>query len=115
VLPLDWHDNGDNMTNIMNRLAPRLNGADPAGDPEAFAAATYLNDHRSGTDTFLRLRNESLRPLFPNGSTPLGYSLASIRTWFRAARTGSAGRVGWDDIAPPSTRRTGSAARSTCW
>ena len=100
VLPLDWHANGDNKTNILNRLAPRLLGGDPTTDPEAFAAATYLADHRAGADTYLRLENENLRPLFPTGSTPLGYSLSSIRTWFRGCENGSCPNdVGWDDIA----------------
>jgi len=98
VLPLAW--NTDNKLAIMNRLAPRLNGGNPASDPEAFAVATYLNDHPSSGEDFLRLRSEFQRPLLPNGSTPLGWSLKSLREWFRGCENGSCpSSTGWDDIA----------------
>jgi len=104
----------DNKAEIYKRLAPRLPpGTDPAGDPEAFADATYLNDHRAGSDAFLRLKNESQRPFLPNGSTPLGYSLKSIREWFRGCENGVCpSSTGWDDIAAANDPNW-SAGRST--
>jgi hypothetical protein len=98
VLPLVW--SADNKAAVLNRLAPRLNGGDPTTDPEAFAVATYLNDHPLAGQDYLRLRNEALRPLLPNGSTPLGWALKSIREWFRGCENGSCpSATGWDDIA----------------
>jgi len=98
VLPLNWLS--DQRLEVLNRLAPRLNGGPISTDPEAFAMATYLNDHRNAGENYLRLQNEALRPIFPNGSTPLGYSLGSIRSWFRGCLNGSCpGDTGWDDIA----------------
>ncbi len=98
VLPLDW--NSDNKSAILNRLAPRLNGGDPATDPEAFANATYLNSQPSSGQSYLRLKNEAQRPLLPNGSTPLGYALADIRSWFRGCENGTCPHsTGWSDIA----------------
>lgn len=98
VLPLAW--NADNKAAVLNRLAPRLNGGDPVTDPEAFAVATYLQDHPLAGQDYLRLSNENLRPLLPTGSTPLGWSLKSIREWFRGCENGSCpNATGWDDIA----------------
>ncbi len=101
VIPLDWQR--DNRLALLNRLAPRLNGADPATDPEAFAGATYLANNRVGSEAFLRLANASQRTLLPSGSTPLGYSLGEFRTWFRGCLNGSCPQdIGWDDIAATS-------------
>lgn len=95
VMPLNWNDS--NRFAIQDRLAPALCPspllpcANPATDPEAFANARYLNNHRTGTNTFLRLSDplQLDRPIFPSGSTPLGASLNSVRTWFTA----------WDNFA----------------
>jgi Tfp pilus tip-associated adhesin PilY1 len=98
VIPLDWIST--HKLDVLNRLAPRLNGADGSTDPEAFSIATYLNDHELSGQAYLRLKNESLRPLMPAGSTPLGYALGSIRTWYRGCLNGTCpGDTGWDDIA----------------
>ena len=98
VIPLAW--NTDNKGRIMNRLAPRLSGGDPTTDPEAFAVATYLKDHQDPGDNFLRLKNEIFRPLLPNGATPLGWSLKSVREWYRGCENGSCPQAtGWDDLA----------------
>jgi len=101
VIPLDWkHKNKDRL---LARLAPRLGGNDPDTDPEAFAVATYLADARQSDDQFLRAKNEAQKPLFPNGSTPLGYSLKSLREWFRGCENGSCPQdTGWDDVAAVS-------------
>ncbi len=101
VIPLDWRQN--NRSLVLDRLAPRLGGGDPTGDPEAFGNATYLANSRAGTDQFLRALNEGQKPLFPNGSTPLGYSLGSLRSWFRGCLNGSCPQdTGWDDVAAAS-------------
>lgn len=98
VLPLNWL--ADQKALVLDRLAPRLNGGDPTTDPEAFAVATYLEDHRAAGEDFLRVRDDEERPLFPNGSTPLGWSLKSIREWFRGCENGSCPNdLGWDDVA----------------
>jgi hypothetical protein len=98
VLPLNWL--ADQKADVLNRLAPRLGGGDPASDPEAFAVATYLEDHRLSGQDYLRVRNNAQRPLFPAGSTPLGWSLKSIREWFRGCENGSCPNdLGWDDVA----------------
>ena len=98
VVPLDW--NQSNKKILLDRLAPRLGGGDPTLDPEAFGDATYLNDFRSGSDQFLRLRDSTEKSLVPNGSTPLGWSLKSFREWYRGCENGSCpGIIGWDDVA----------------
>lgn len=78
VIPLDWNDS--NNAEIQWRLAPNLT-ADPLAIPD-FRMAPYLKDSRQGVETFLRLKDENARPLIPTGSTPLGNSLRSFRTWF---------------------------------
>ena len=99
VLPLDWNSN--NKTAILNRLAPRLNGGVPSTDPEAFAVATYLNDHRIGGNNYLRLKSASQVPLMPSGSTPLGAMLTDMRVWFHGCNSTNCGggAIGWKDFA----------------
>ena len=99
VLPLDW--NSDNKAAILNRLAPRLNGGAPSTDPEAFAVATYLNDHRIGGNNYLRLKSSTQIPLLPSGSTPLGAMLANMRVWFHGCNSDNCGggAIGWKDFA----------------
>lgn len=98
VIPLVW--TRSNKSQILDRLANRLAGGDPATDPEAFANATYLDDYRLVGQDYLRYKLESQRTLFPGGSTPLGYSLKSFREWYRGCENGSCpGFTGWDDIA----------------
>jgi len=110
VIPLVWTDS--NHSRILNRLANRLNGAAPATDPEAFANATYLNDFRQGSDTFLRYKAVDQYSLFPNGSTPLGYSLKTFREWYRGCENGSCpNATGWDDIASANDPKWGCRQR----
>ncbi len=100
VIPLSWTMSNKDL--FLNRLAPRLNGGDPASDPEAFANATYFNDNRVGAETYLRVKNLNQKPLIPNGSTPLGNTLRSFRNWYKGctASTGACnGFTGWDDFA----------------
>lgn len=98
VLPLDWQR--DNKGALLDRLASRLNGGDPTSDPEAFGNATYLANGRAGGEAFLRLANSTQHTLVPSGSTPLGYTLGSFRSWYRGCLNGSCpSSTGWDDIA----------------
>lgn len=100
VIPLSW--TVSNKDYLLNRLAPRLNGGDPATDPEAFGNATYLENLRSGSEAYLRLKNVNQRPLIPDGSTPLGNVLKSFRNWYKGctASTGACNTsTGWDDFA----------------
>lgn len=89
-IPLDWAQ--DNRQEIMSRLAPirRAMPSPVAGDPDdpdasfadAFTSAGYLANTRAGADTFLRLSDDALRPLFPLGATPLGASTQNFRSWY---------------------------------
>lgn len=91
VIPLDWLN--DHKQRIIDRLQPT------AGN---FNSASYFNNNTLLTDTFLRLKNENLRPLLANGSTPLGKSLGSIRQWYKGCATGSCPTTGWKSIAASS-------------
>jgi hypothetical protein len=85
VIPLDWND--ANIAEIQRRLAPNL-AVDPLAIPD-FRISPYLRDSRQGAETFLRLKDENARPLIPNGSTPLGNSLRSFRTWYAGCAGGN--------------------------
>ncbi|HEV2846527.1 MAG TPA: hypothetical protein VG477_16855, partial [Thermoanaerobaculia bacterium] len=53
-----------------------------------------------GVDAFLRLKDENARPLIPNGSTPLGMSMRSFRTWFAGCAGGTCpAGAGWAGAA----------------
>ncbi len=74
VIPLDWKT--DHKTDILTRLSPTYPAA-----PD-YRIATFLNNNRSGSDTFLRLKNEAKRPLFASGSTPIGNSFEYFKEWY---------------------------------
>lgn len=96
VIPFDWND--FNGAEIQWRLAPNL-AADPFAVPD-FRIATYLRASRQGAETFLRLKDENVRPLIPNGSTPLGSSLRSFRLWFAGCAGGTCpAGTGWISAA----------------
>lgn len=78
VLPFDWLT--DHRQDILDRLAPNQI-ASPLALPD-FRVSPYLNDALLTGETFLRLKDEGARPLFANGSTPIGASLQSFRTWW---------------------------------
>ena len=80
VLPFDWLT--DHRQDILGRLAPNQ-VANPL-DPPDFRVSPYLRDAPLTGETFLRLKNENVRPLFASGSTPIGASLQSFRTWWNA-------------------------------
>lgn len=106
VIPLDWRSGADHREDIMRRLAPNYG----SGSPPDFRIATYLADQRFLAEDFLRLKNEARRPLFANGSTPLGASLSAFRTWYNGCTgTGTcAGNNGW--VRTASDPATGDAS-----
>jgi Tfp pilus tip-associated adhesin PilY1 len=95
VIPLDWTT--DHKTDILKRLAP--NYVDSTTVPD-FRIATYLNNSRSGSDTFLRLKDETKRPLIASGSTPLGAAVQQIRTWYSGCSKDTCSSIGgWAAVA----------------
>jgi hypothetical protein len=95
-IPMTWTQ--DNVQQILRRLAP--DDPDLVGN-EAFATARYLNDNRLAGQTYLRYKDTNKRVLLPNGSTPIGHSLKTFRTWYRGCSDDGNcnGGTGWDDIA----------------
>ncbi len=80
IVPWDWED--DHADLIQLRLAPNLVN-DAMATPD-YRVANYLADDRGGGETFLRLKDDTERPLFPNGATPLGASMENFRDWYGA-------------------------------
>ena len=74
VIPLDWKN--DHKTDILRRLSPSYPAA-----PD-FRISSYLNNTRSGSDTFLRLKDSNKRPFFASGSTPIGNSFEYFKEWY---------------------------------
>ena len=77
VLPWDWM--ADHAGTILGRLAPNqvLN---PAAVPD-FRTSAFFRDRPFGSDPFLRLKNESERPLVAYGASPLGGAVKSVNLW----------------------------------
>jgi Tfp pilus tip-associated adhesin PilY1 len=95
VIPLDWTT--DHKTDVLKRLAP--NYVDSSTTPD-FRIATYLKDSRSGSETYLRLKDESKRPLIATGSTPLGAAVKQFRTWYSGCSNDTCSSVaGWAAVA----------------
>lgn len=95
MLPLDW--NATNHQDLLDRLAPNRLLGETTPD---FRVARYFQDRQSGSERFVRLKNNNVRPMVPNGSTPLGFAIADFRTWWAGCQQGSCnGRTGWSDIA----------------
>jgi Tfp pilus tip-associated adhesin PilY1 len=98
VIPLDWKT--DHKADILKRLAP--NYVDSSTVPN-FRVATYLKDARSGSETFLRLKDENQRPILATGSTPLGASVQKFRTWYSGCSADTCGSLGgWVKVASSS-------------
>ena len=96
VVPLDWKV--DHQSDILRRLAPNL-ALDSSATPD-FRIATYFKNDRQGAETFLRLKSETARPLLANGSTPLGNSVRSFRTWYTGCPQGTCPKgTGWKSVA----------------
>lgn len=96
VVPMDWND--DHRSDILRRLAPNI-VLNSAATPD-FRIATYFRNDRQGVDAFLRLKNESVRPIVASGSTPLGNSVRSFRTWYSGCSSGTCSPgSGWKHTA----------------
>jgi hypothetical protein len=96
VIPQDWQTS--HRDDILKRLAPNL-VSNPAATPD-FRIAPYLRDLPQGADSFLRLKNQNLRPLFANGSTPHTNALRSFRTWWQGCASGTCPpNSGWVSLA----------------
>jgi len=78
VLPFDWLT--DHRQDVLDRLAPNQ-VASPLASPD-FRISPYLNDAPLTGQSYLRLKDESARVLIPFGSTPIGGTLQSFRTWW---------------------------------
>ena len=94
VIPLDWTN--PHRDDVLARLAPNL-AVDPLAVPD-FRTAAYFEDHPMPGEVFLRLRDESERPLVPLGLTALGGTIRDFRTWYDGC-TGCASLTGWNDVA----------------
>ncbi|MES1245379.1 MAG: hypothetical protein ABUT39_27495 [Acidobacteriota bacterium] len=77
VIPWDWQQ--DHNAHVQMRLAPNLSGF--PGTPD-FRIATYLRDLPQVGENFLRLKDETKRPLIAVGSTPQANSLQGFRNWY---------------------------------
>jgi hypothetical protein len=88
VLPFDWLD--DHRQGVLERLAPNQI-ANPL-DPPDFRIAPYLNDAPLTGQSYLRLKDEDARILIPIGSTPIGGTLQSFRTWWSSWQSTAAGQ-----------------------
>jgi hypothetical protein len=96
VIPLDWKV--DHNADIRGRLAPNtvLNSL---ATPD-FRDSPYLKNQPGSGDSFLRLVDDRARPIIPFGSTPLGNSMKSFRTWYSGCATGNCPKgSGWKSIA----------------
>lgn len=96
VIPLDWSQ--DHNLDIQARLAPNL-AVNPVAVPD-FGISSYLQDVPLPGQSYLRLKNEGARPLIASGSTPLGNSLRSFRTWYSGCASGVCPLgAGWKGVA----------------
>ncbi len=95
IIPLDWTN--DHKVDVLKRLAPNYTGSSTTPD---FRVATYLKDSRSGSDGFLRLKDETRRPIIATGSTPLGASVQNFRTWYSGCSATTCSSLGgWAQVA----------------
>lgn len=97
VIPLDWKDDHDHQQDILNRLAPNLVDDDSA-TPD-FRTMSYFKNTRNAGESFLRLKDEDLRPLIPSGSTPLGNSVRAFRQWWAGCTSATCPPGGWEKVA----------------
>ena len=94
VIPLDWLDN--HKDDILIRLAPNL-VIDPWATPD-FRTATYFEDARQPGESFLRLRDENVRPLVAIGPTSIYKAMTSFRRWYAECGSGCSSPF-WVDTA----------------
>ena len=95
VIPLDWLDR--HQEDVLARLAPNLT-VDPLAVPD-FRTAAYFQDLALPGETFLRLKDETARPLVPLGLTSLAWSIRSFYCWFNGTSNKCQNGDGWDDVA----------------
>ena len=79
VIPMDWRDS--QRQTIMQRMAPNL--TQPGNPAPNFQIASYFEDRRTTGNPILRLRSSQMRPLVPDGGTPIGGSMQSFIDWMR--------------------------------
>jgi Tfp pilus tip-associated adhesin PilY1 len=95
VIPMDWKT--DHKVDVLRRLSP--NYVDGSTVPD-FRISTYFKDNRSGSETFLRLKDDNRKPLIASGSTPLGASVQQFRTWYSGCGAETCPTLGgWAGIA----------------
>ncbi|HEY0511176.1 MAG TPA: PilC/PilY family type IV pilus protein [Thermoanaerobaculia bacterium] len=95
VIPLDWKT--DHKTDVLKRLAPNYVDGNTVPD---FRVGHYFKDNRSGSETFLRLKDDNQRPLISSGSTPIGAAFQQFRTWYSGCSADTCPKVGgWAAIA----------------
>jgi hypothetical protein len=95
MIPWDWTN--DRSEEILGRLAPSYL-LDPLTTD--FRIASYLQDLPLPGETFLRLKDEAVRPLIAVGSTPLGEAYRSFRAWYLGCSGGPCPPgTGWKSLA----------------
>lgn len=95
VIPLDWLDR--HKDDILTRLAPNL-AIDPLATPD-FRTAAYFQDHAAPGENFLRLHDESARPVVPYGTTTLGWAIRDFYDWFTECGNKCSDPTNWEEIA----------------
>lgn len=94
IVPMDWLD--DHKDDVLARLAPNL-AVDPFATPD-FRTATYFQDSRQPGQSYLRLKDETARPLVAIGPTSIYKSVTAFRRWFGGPCGGCTGPY-WTDVA----------------
>jgi hypothetical protein len=95
VIPLDWLDR--HKEDVLARLAPNL-AFDPFAVPN-FRTAAYFQDHAAPGEGFLRLDDESVRPIVPYGVSALGWSIRDFYDWFTECGNKCLDPTNWEEIA----------------
>jgi hypothetical protein len=95
MIPEDWQTS--HRDDILARLAPNLL-TNPTAAPD-FRASPYLQDQPILGQSYLRLKNQAVRPLIASGSTPHGNALNSFRTWWTGCSNYFCVNGGWSYVA----------------
>jgi len=95
VIPLDWLD--QHKQDVLARLAPNL-ALDPLAAPD-FRTAVYFEDHAVPGEPFLRLNDETARPLVPFGLSSLAWTVRDFHDWFADCGSKCPDAANWEDIA----------------
>lgn len=78
MIPMDWMT--PHLTDLLARLAPNLT-TNSAAAPD-FSISPYLQNQPFAGQSYLRLKNQNVRPLIAYGSTPIGASIQAFRQWW---------------------------------